>query len=220
MGRGRCLAECDLCQEDVRALSRAVRAGRATAPDGLSTPGDHVWDAIAAEVAADHHTHARTTASASTASSQLHHAPRQRRRTRLALVVSALTAAAAAVAITLVIMIPRPVGIATASLDAFPDHPGARGTAELEREPNGTERVRVELDATVPADGFREVWLLTEDGTALVSLGVLDGSVGSFTVPGDVDTTRYSVVDISQEPTDGGAEHSGDSIVRGQLTRS
>ncbi|WP_298942119.1 anti-sigma factor [uncultured Microbacterium sp.] len=149
----------------------------------MSTPGDHVWDAIAAEVAADHHTHARTTVSASTASSQPHHAPRQRRRTPLALVVSALTAAAAAVAITLVIMIPRPVGIATASLDAFPDHPGARGTAELEREPNGTERVRVELDATVPADGLREVWLLTEDGTALVSLGVLDGSVGSFTLP-------------------------------------
>lgn len=213
------LAQCDQCQDDLRALRRAVRAGRSSAPDGLSTPGEHVWEAIAGEVAADSPAVASVIPPAET-SSRRHHAPRRRRGPRLALVVSALTAAAAAVAIALVILIPRPVGIATATLDAFPDHPGARGTAELEREPDGTEHVRVELDADVPDDGFREVWLLTEDGSALVSLGVLDGSAGSFTVPGDVDTSRFSVVDVSQEPTDGGAEHSGDSIVRGQLTRS
>lgn len=64
------------------------------------------------------------------------------------------------------------------------------------------------------------MWRLTADGSALVSLGVLDGRTGSFAVPADVDTDQFSVVDVSQEPTDGGTEHSGDSIVRGQLTRS
>lgn len=221
------LTECGQCQDELLAMSRTVRAGRSGAPDGLMTPGPHVWEAIAAEVAGDV---AVADAGSSAASpeqetsappaSPRHLAPRRRRWPRVAVVASALTAGAAAVAITVALLIPRPVGIATARLDAFPAHPGAHGTAELEREPDGSERVRVELDADLADDGFREVWLLTEDGSALVSLGVLDGRSGSFAVPADIDTGQFSVVDVSQEPTDGGAEHSGDSIVRGQLSRS
>lgn len=64
------------------------------------------------------------------------------------------------------------------------------------------------------------MWRLTADGSALVSLGVLDARTGSFAVPADVDTDQFSVVDVSREPTGGGTEHSGDSIVRAQLTRS
>ncbi len=204
------LQQCAVCQDDIRALRRAADAGRAGTPDGLEAPGPHVWDAIAAEVAADRPPIA--------GAGVRHRAPRHRRR--VAGLVGALVAAAAAIAIVVAVALPRPQGIATATLDAFPDHPGARGTAELEREPDGTERVRVELDADLPGDGFREVWLLTADGSALVSLGVLEGTTGSFAVPGDVDTSTYSVVDVSQEPTGGGAEHSGDSIVRGRLTSS
>jgi anti-sigma-K factor RskA len=78
--------------------------------------------------------------------------------------------------------------------------------------------VRVALNADAAPDTFREVWLITADASALVSLGVLEGSEQTFPVPADVDLKDYVLVDVSQEPDDGDANHSGDSIVRGELT--
>ena len=60
-------------------------------------------------------------------------------------------------------------------------------------------------------------WYITADASALVSLGILEGSEGVFDVPDDVDLADYVLVDISQEPEDGDPAHSGDSIVRGEL---
>lgn len=210
------LDACDACREELQALTRTVDAGRSRTSLAWETPSASVWDAIAAEVTAES---ARTSPASRVAQTARHRAPRRRRRP-FARVAGLLVAAGAAVAIVVAVVIPRPESLATAMLDGFPAHPGAHGTAELEREPGGSERVLVELDATFSGEGFREVWLLTEDGTALVSLGVLEGRAGSFTVPADVDTALFSVVDISQEPTGGGAEHSGDSIARGRLATS
>lgn len=209
------LQECELCRADLDAFLRAVRSARIGGPDRLEAPADRVWQAIAAEVGQDAATMPHPVSSTGPVR---HRAPRRRRGRTIALLTS-VAAGLAAVAIVIAVTLPRPVGLATATLDAFPAHPGARGTAELEREPDGTERVRVELAATLPADGFREVWLLTGDGTSLVSLGILEGRSGSFAVPAGVDTATYSVVDISQEPEDGDGRHSGDSIVRGTLAR-
>jgi len=78
--------------------------------------------------------------------------------------------------------------------------------------------VRVELSADAAPDTFREVWLITADASALVSLGVLDGRQQTFAIPADVDLKDYVLVDVSQEPVDGDPNHSGDSIVRGELT--
>ena len=50
------------------------------------------------------------------------------------------------------------------------------------------------------------------------SLGVLEGSEGTFEVPNDVDVDEFNLVDVSEEPQDGDPTHSGDSIVRGPLT--
>ena len=111
---------------------------------------------------------------------------------------------------------PSPQIVAEATLDGFPAHEGARGVALLE-EVDGRNQVVVTLDATVPDDGYREVWLLADDGSDLVSLGVLEGSEGVFDVPADVDLAKFSVVDVSQEADDGDQTHSGDSIVRGAL---
>jgi hypothetical protein len=61
-----------------------------------------------------------------------------------------------------------------------------------------------------------EVWLLTEDAGALQSLGLTTGR-DRFVVPADVDLDRYSIVDVSREPLDGNAAHSGDSLARGPL---
>ncbi len=88
----------------------------------------------------------------------------------------------------------------------------------MEERPDGTFAVRVKVDADAAPDTFREVWLITADASALVSLGVMDGEEQTFAVPADVDLRDYVLVDVSQEPVDGDPTHSGDSIVRGELT--
>ncbi len=108
--------------------------------------------------------------------------------------------------------------VAEASLSAFPSHEGAAGTAVVEEGGDGSLAVHVELTASSAPDTYREVWLITADASALVSLGVLDGAEATFPVPAGVNLRDYVLVDISQEPDDGDAGHSGDSIVRGELT--
>ncbi len=112
----------------------------------------------------------------------------------------------------------QPVEVAAASLDAFPAHPGARGSATVIETDDRERVVRVTLDDAADADdGYREVWLITADATALVSLGTLEGSEGTFPIPPGIDIDEYVLVDVSLEPEDGDPQHSGDSIVRGEL---
>jgi hypothetical protein len=107
--------------------------------------------------------------------------------------------------------------VASARLSAFPDWKGQSGTAVLERAGDG-EQV-VDVRTTVQPDGRtdHEVWLMTAGARRLVSLGVLHGTSGRFTVPAGLDVHRFRFVDVSDEPRDGDTAHSGDSIVRGAL---
>lgn len=147
--------------------------------------------------------------------------PAPARRRRGIRVVFALAASialiVAAVGTWTLVRETQPVEIAAATLDAFPDHPDASGTAVVVEKADGARQVEVDLDEGEPADGFREVWLITEDASALVSLGVLEGRTGVFPVPDGIDLREYILVDVSQEPADGDPTHSGDSIVRGEL---
>ncbi|WP_243074321.1 anti-sigma factor [Microbacterium sp. SS28] len=111
-----------------------------------------------------------------------------------------------------------PTSIATAALDAFPSHPDAVGEAVVEEARDGARTLTVSLDGDAASDEYREVWLIRSDGARLISLGVLEGSSGSFPIPAGVDLSQYDLVDISFEPVDGDPAHSGDSIVRGQLS--
>ena len=66
------------------------------------------------------------------------------------------------------------------------------------------------------------MWLIRPDAEGnvadLVSLGVIDPeSPGSLAVTAGYDPGDYSVVDISVEPRDGDAGHSGRSILGGSL---
>ena len=99
----------------------------------------------------------------------------------------------------------------------------ARAGAELIADDS---RRSIELvDAALPAPeagADLEVWLIQPDdegGVAdLVSLGVVDpADPGSLDVPVGYDPSTYFVVDISVEPRDGDAGHSGRSILRGPL---
>lgn len=224
------LAECPVCQAEVQAFQRAVTAGRNGAGPALLDPPPRVWEAIAAELDLPESDAPTVSTSAATETAAVdeptpppaaHVAPRGRGVRRRPLVFGLIGVAAAAVIVAGVftsgILNPRPVILSEASLASFPGWEGAEGAAVLE-EVDGHHAVVVRLDAQVPSDGYREVWLLTEDASDLVSLGVLEGEEGVFTLPDDVDIDRFTVVDISQEDADGDPTHSGDSIVRGELS--
>ena len=211
------LAGCASCRAELQGFARAVAATRESeAP--LSRPGPRVWTGIAEALALD----------ASVADDPFGatgpravEAPVRRIGRRRGLV--AIIAAAAAVlllggvAIGLLTARSGVEPIATAMLHAFPAWRGNSGTAVLERLGNGREVVQV--STTVRPDGRtdHEVWLMTAGARRLVSLGMLQGTSGTFTVPAGIDVSRFRLVDVSDEPRDGNPAHSGNSIVRGVL---
>ena len=82
------------------------------------------------------------------------------------------------------------------------------------------------VDSRLPDPGEGadlEVWLIQPDDQGnvadLVSLGAVDPvEPGVLEIPASHDPAVYYVVDISVEPRDGDASHSGRSILRGPLT--
>lgn len=209
------LRHCADCDGDLRALRRAADAGRsADGVPALEQPAPRVWAGIAEELGL------------AGAGERAEDAPaavvplRPARRPRRRVVVWAAVAAAVVLLVGGVgVVLLRSVGdpLATARLTAFPDWQGQSGTAVLERRVDG--RQVVDVRTTVRPDGRtdHEVWLMTAGARRLVSLGVLHGSSGSFTVPAGLDVHRFRFVDVSDEPRDGDTAHSGDSIVRGPL---
>lgn len=219
------LAACDKCALELAELEHTITIGRSTMSLGeLESPPERVWGNILDEV--------RRSESAPVATMTAHASgeemgsPRpaapvatpRRRGYRLLFALAASTAVVLAVVGVWSLVRPaQVVELASATLNAFPEHPGAAGSAVVVESADGDTRVRVELDASVPDDGYREVWLITADASALVSLGVLDGREGEFAVPAGIDIDEYVLVDISQEEDDEDPGHSGDSIVRGEL---
>lgn len=112
---------------------------------------------------------------------------------------------------------PTSAVLASADLAAFPGWDGATGRAIVEEDPDGSRAIVVDLDAAVPSEEVREVWLIRADASGLVSLGLLEGDSGRFPVPEGIDLAEFPLVDVSAEPIDGDPAHSGDSIVRGEL---
>jgi hypothetical protein len=106
--------------------------------------------------------------------------------------------------------------VATATLAALPDHAGT-GSAEIVEGPDGPQLV-LDVSGLSPGEGFYEVWLIDPETSAMVGLGALPGTRGTFPVPAGLDLSRYSLVDVSIEPYDGDPVHSTDSVVRGELS--
>jgi hypothetical protein len=90
------------------------------------------------------------------------------------------------------------------------------GAAELV-EQDGRYRLQVDTADLDPGDGFLEVWVIDSDVSKLVSLGPVRAD-GTYDLPPDLDPRQFPVVDVSVEPLDGDPAHSGDSVLRGQLT--
>ena len=118
--------------------------------------------------------------------------------------------------------------VAAASLVYDPetfDELGAQAQARAELVVDNDRHSIVIVDAALPSPGAGadlEVWLILPDAAGgvanLVSLGVIDPTdPGSLAVPAGYDPDAYFVVDISIEPRDGDAAHSGRTILRGPL---
>ena len=229
---------CPQCGAELAELRRVVRGARLDdAPVELQPPPADVWGRIATEVGVTGTPNPAATApplsdadlSARHASG--HHAgvavPEAKRgRRRRGVILAA--AAGVVFGATTGSLVASWLGsgeddlsslttVATARLD--PLSPAAEpGRAQILRQ-DGTRVLNLTLPAgNADVDAYREVWLLDAQDGRLVSLGVLEGSRGRFTLPRDLELADYPSVDVSAEPFDGDPAHSGDSLVRGDLT--
>jgi anti-sigma-K factor RskA len=130
-------------------------------------------------------------------------------------------AAAAAVVIIATVGLLLPGGssddstvVAAVALDRLGE--SGEGRAELV-EHDGLLELRLSTSGLDAGDGFLEVWVINTDVTQLVSLGPLRND-GTYELPPGLDPASFPIVDVSVEPLDGVPTHSGDSVLRGQLT--
>ncbi|WP_407317699.1 anti-sigma factor [Isoptericola halotolerans] len=213
------LTDCAVCRTEIDSLAQVASVARAD-DAGLVAPPPEVWDRVRDELglAQDDPQPAPV----------VDLAARRRRPSPL------WAAAAASVALVVGVgggvvwersrapeapTVVDPVAVAEARLEPLPDWPSSAGRAVVEEDPEGNLEVVVTVDdaGAGAGAGYREVWLLAEDLSGMVSLGVLRGSSGTFPVPAGLDLGTYSLIDVSEEPFDGDPTHSGDSVVRGGL---
>lgn len=108
-----------------------------------------------------------------------------------------------------------PLVVAQTQLELLGDT--GEGSAELV-ERDGTFRLNVATSGIDTGDdAFAEVWMISPDVTAMISLGPLRPD-GVYDLPAGFDPTAFPIVDISIEPLNGDPTHSGNSVLRGQLT--
>lgn len=203
---------CAQCKADVAALARVVRIARDSGDVEIVQPPAGVWDRIHAELGLPDEPAEAPAGHGGVVTRLRPRAP----ATRWWLIAAALVigAGAGVLGSTLVSRSEAPRVVADAVLKPFPTW-SATGSARVEENATGSREVVVDLSA--PGGGLREVWLIDPDTSGLVSLGLLNGTTGTFHIPADLDLRRYSVVDVSEEPDDGNPAHSGNSIVRGSL---
>ena len=199
---------------ELEALLRGLEA----ADLELLEPPDDVWEGIESTAGAEHGHDTPVPLE-----------PRRRIRRPLALGVAAvLVVVVAGLAALWLTRDDASEVVAAASLVYDPetfDELGAQAQASAELVVDGGGHSIVIVEAALPspeAGADLEVWLIRPDASgnvaSLVSLGVIDpADPGSLAVPAGYDPAAYFVVDISVEPRDGDAAHSGRTILRGPL---
>ncbi|BAL88068.1 hypothetical protein AMIS_28480 [Actinoplanes missouriensis 431] len=212
------LEGCATCRHEMQALRHVAEVGAQTAElRDLPPPPDHVWHAVQADIAS---TRPPAEQPAPVAELAEHRARRSRPRW-LAPVLTAAAAAVLAVAGTigvdrLIDRAPAEQVTARATLAPLPTVPPAAG-GDVRVLSGG--QLRIDVRNLPLTSGFHEVWLLDPDTPGkMVAVGNLPGTEALLTVPPGTDLNRYRLVDVSDEPHDGDATHSGKSLLRGTLT--
>lgn len=232
------LSECELCADEVASLARVVELGRTISWEDVPlAPQPDVWERIStelrlgasgpgagADVASDDpgpRMEPRPTAGEGGATV---HSLAARRRPLTGWIAGAAAAGVLVGAVGGAWWSGRPhvpasssTVLAEAALDPLPGWEAAAGSAVVRETDEGDRVVVLDVAAPEEADGYREVWLIASDLSGMVSLGLLEGAEGEFAIPDGLDLDAYPVVDVSEEPFDGDATHSGNSIVRGTL---
>ena len=114
---------------------------------------------------------------------------------------------------------PEPTETTVATTDLAPlDSPTTQGRAELVDRTDGLG-LSVSTAEIDPGEGYLEVWLINRDLTRMISVGVLPGDATEIVLPvsQDLIDQGYVIVDISREQFDDQPQHSGDTVVRGEL---
>lgn len=184
----------------------------------LVAPPAHLWAAIERQVAEQPMATVRSIA--------------PRRRMLTSWVMAAAAAVAMVIAGTIIVIgngTDEPViSAAVLSFDSAAFDPRGADASAQARLVNRDGTYTIQLtDTRFPqlADDDLELWLIQPDAAgapvdvAPVSLIDPDGD-GAYEVPAGLDPTTHYVVDISIEPRDGVATHSGQSILRGALQDS
>ncbi|MBF4995440.1 anti-sigma factor [Arthrobacter gandavensis] len=226
------LEHCGQCAGEITAYGRVVKAGRSAAEAG-SVPPPTVWAGIhealglapslrkdPLEDRQEQRTSQGSVSPPGPAGAALPVSLADERRKRRGTKWFAAAAAAVVVAGAATWGIvrgfePQPEVLASVSLEPLPSY-SDEGTATVDLLPDG-ERELVITSSSSDAEGYREVWLISPDITSMVSLGEMDGTEARLKIPDGLDLSAYPIVDISDEPNDGNPEHSGKSILRGQL---
>ena len=214
------LDACSACRAGVSSLEETLALTRSGAGGVvLVEPPARVWEAIQAELRAD------LAAPAPVVSLE-----ERRRRPRTGLPVAWMLAAASVLGIVLGVSgatlanrvggEPEPSQVTVASASLAPlDSGQAQGVATLV-DADGALRLdlpAMELDS---GDGYLEVWLINRDLTRMISVGVIPGDAAEIVLPvsQQVIDEGYVIVDISREPFDDQPAHSGQTLVRGELS--
>ncbi|WP_239126829.1 anti-sigma factor [Asanoa siamensis] len=204
------LTGCTACRHELDTLRTVAGLGAESQEvRDLPPPPERIWQRVEADLAG-------------APAAVVAPAERRRRPRWLVPVLAAAAAAVLAVAGTVAVdrwlhRAPAETVAARATLSPLPTVPATAG---------GSVRVlsagqmRVEVRNLPLTTGFHEVWLIDpDDPTRMVAVGNLsDRPDAVLTVPPGVDLNRYRLVDVSDEPHDGDAAHSGRSLLRGTLT--
>jgi anti-sigma-K factor RskA len=202
------VADCQACRHEVTAFTATVATARSAGPDALPPPPPSVWARVQDELGLADPVPAAV--------------PLRDRTWRRPALAAAVLAAAASVVAGLAVsgVLPgtgeRPVGGPSAPLLAL-GPVSASGEVVLAAGAGGRS-LRVATEGLPAPEGLYEVWLIDLEAGRLVALGTLDDAGrAELAVPAGVDLSDYPEVDVSLEPHDGDPQHSGDSVLRGDL---
>lgn len=233
---------CPVCSEEVSELARIADVGRtSTRSESLTSPGPQVWDRIRSELGfdlpGDTMTRTQTPETVRLPSATVRdlavrraeeladEAPPRRGGGRRFVALLAAAALALVVGIGVGVtyerqmITPEDRIVATGTLQALPQFPGATGTVMVTADGRGNRKLLLTMASPTPISGEAEVWLMSgSDDTDPTAMGTMTDGQAEIVIPPGMSLFEKSVVDISEEPVgDTDPTHSGTSILRGAL---